>query len=303
MGTSAPAAVARRGTTLLDLAVRSTNNAIYHRAFQPGAGWSPWASLGGNLSSGPALNSQDPGVLNVWARGTDAQLYQRAWTGSAWRGWEARGGGLVGAPSTISRRQNVVDIFARGANGALYQKSWTGTTSWIEWALRDARPLDSTPAAASDTADHVVLFARSGATMLIKEWRGGSGWTRGATGVRSLHRLPPLHRRRPRRRPPPANGLANLQTGVRCTPPGGRLKVRLRIRKRRGAAKPRVRRVVFFVLPERAQDRPQRAVRRPPAPQPARGSTGRVYARAYYTRKGSRKVRKRTVSRRFVMCG
>ena len=97
--------------------------------------------------------------------------------GTAWRGWEARGGGLVGAPSTISRRQNVVDIFARGANGALYQKSWTGTTSWIEWALRDARPLDSTPGAASDTADHVVLFARSGATMLIKEWRSGSGWT------------------------------------------------------------------------------------------------------------------------------
>ena len=33
------------------------------------------------------------------------------------------------------------------------------------------------------------------------------------------------------------------------------------------------------------------------------GTKGRVYARAYYTRKGSRKLRRKTVSRRFVMCG
>ena len=37
--TSAPSAVARRATDLLDLVVRGTDNALHHRYFQPGAGW------------------------------------------------------------------------------------------------------------------------------------------------------------------------------------------------------------------------------------------------------------------------
>jgi hypothetical protein len=67
-------------------------------------------------------------------------------------------------------------------------------------------------------------------------------------------------------------------------------------------AKPRVRKVVFFVQggPRRA-DRRKPYVRRLPVDRPA-GSTGRVYARAFFTRKGSRKLRRKTVSRRFVMC-
>jgi hypothetical protein len=32
------------------------------------------------------------------------------------------------------------------------------------------------------------------------------------------------------------------------------------------------------------------------------GSRGRVYARAFYTRKGSKRVHRKTVSRRFVIC-
>jgi hypothetical protein len=64
-----------------------------------------------------------------------------------------------------------------------------------------------------------------------------------------------------------------------------------------------VRRVVFFV-----RNGPRRVDRHAPYRAHLRlhrdaGSRGRVYARAYYTRKGSRKLRHRTVSRPFVMCG
>jgi hypothetical protein len=294
---SAPAAIARRGTNLLDLTIRGTDNSIYHRAFQPGAGWSPWASIGGNLTSAPALVSQDPGVLNVFARGTDGALKQRSWTGAAWTDWLDLGGGLTGAPAVVSRRQHQLDLFARGVNRSLYQRSWTLAGSWIDWLHLDGRVIDSTPAAVSDTEDHLLLFARIGGNIAVKEWREGVGWTAWADWGPVAPPAPP-----PPPPPPPPDGNVELVTGLRCTPPGGRLRVSLKIRKRKGRPAPRVRRVVFFVKrgPRRV-DRRRPWVRRLPVNRPP-GTKGRVYARAFFTRKGSKKLRRKTVSKRFVVC-
>jgi hypothetical protein len=295
--TSAPAAVARRGNNYLDLDVRGGDNAIYHRSFVPGSGWSPWASLGGHLTSAPALNSQDPGVLNVWARGTDGQLFQRAWNGTAWRDWEPLGGGLLGAPAVVSRAENHVDVFVRGTDRALHQRWWHGGIGWSAWGEVDPAPIDSTPGVASDVEGHLVLFARRGGGIAVKEWRAGAGWTQWTDWGPVAPPAPP-----PPPPPPPPDGNVELTTGLRCTPPGGRLRVRLKIRKRKGVPAPRVRRVVFFVKPgPRSIDRKRPWVRRLVLNRPA-GAKGRVYARAYFTRKGSKKVRRKTVSRRFVMC-
>jgi len=292
---SAPAAIARRGTNILDLTIRGTDNAIHHRAFQPGAGWSPWGSLGGVLTSGAALNSQDPGVRNVFSRATDGQLVQRSWTGSVWTDWIGLGGGLTGAPSVVSRRQNQLDLFVRGGDRTVFQRWWTGAGSWSGFVQLDPRPMDSTPAPVSDTEGHLVLFARVTGGLALKEWYAGRGWSPWIEWGPVAPPPPP---------PPPAkDGLAELTAGVRCTPPGGRLRVSLKVRRRSGRPSPRVRKVVFFVKrgPRRA-DRRKPYVRRLRLNRPA-GSKGRVYARAFYTRPGSKKLRKKTVSRRFVMCG
>ncbi len=295
VASSAPAAVARLGTPYLDLAVRGTDNAIHHKAYVPGSGWTGWANLGGNLTSAPSLNSQDPGVLNVWARGADGQLVQKAWDGSAWREWAALGGSLLGAPAAYSRMQNLVDVFVRGVDSALYQRSWTGATGWLDWGRVDPSAIDSAPAAVADEPGHLAIFARKDANLVAKVFQGGVGWGPWTDfGPVALPAPPP---------PPAADGLAKLSTGDRCTPPGGRIKVSLKIRKRTGKARPRVRKVVFFVKrgPRRA-DRRRPYVRRLPLHRPA-GTTGRVYARAVYTRKGSRRLHRKTVSKRFVMCG
>jgi hypothetical protein len=294
LGTSAPAASSRRGTNLLDVDVRGGDNTIFHRSFAPGAGWSGWTSLGGNLTSAPALNSQDPGVLNVWSRGTNGQLYQRAWNGTAWRDWISLGGGLLGAPSALSRMENHVDVFVRGTDRALYQRYWHGGVGWSAWVRLDSIALDSTPAAASDVPGHVVLFVRRGGGIAVKEWREGSGWTPWADWGPVAPPPPPP--------PPPTDGNVELTTGLRCTPPGGRLRVSLTIRKRPGRPAPRVRRVVFFVkYGPRRVDRRRPWLRRLVLNRPA-GSKGRVFARAFYTRKGSKRVHRKTVSKRFVMC-
>ena len=293
--TSAPSASARTGTNQLDLAIRGLDNAIYHRWYAPESGWAPWGSLGGSHASGPSLNSQDPGILNVFTRGSAGDLAQRGWSGTAWSDWLSIGGVITAAPAALSRRQNLVDVFVRGTDLGLHQRSWTGATGWLDWTSVDPAPIDSAPAAVSDTEDHVVLFARRGNGISVKEWRAASGWT----GWSDWGPVAPP----PTPGPPARDGNVQLTTGVRCTPPGGRLRVSLKIRKRAGTARPRVRRVVFFVKRgPRSVDRRRPFVRRLRLNRPA-GSKGRVYARAFYTRKGSKRLHRKTVSKRYVMCG
>ena len=72
--TSAPAVSWRRGSlNYFDIAVKGTDNAIWFETFVPGKGWSGWTSLGGNLTSAPTLDSQEDGIVNVFANRADGR--------------------------------------------------------------------------------------------------------------------------------------------------------------------------------------------------------------------------------------
>ena len=80
--------------------------------------------------------------------------------------------------------------------------------------------------------------------------------------------------------------------------------VSITVRKRKGSAKPRVNRVVFYyrkkggVVARSDRTRPYKRtlmIHLSPGPH-------HVYARVYYTRRGSTKLRKETVKRRFTVC-
>jgi hypothetical protein len=299
--TSAPAATVRRGSEgYVDIAVKGGDNAIHLRTYQPGVGWHAWGSLGGNLTSAPALSSQSAGVLNVFARGTDGAVYQRGWSGSAWSDWINLGGGIIGAPATVARTENVVNVYARGAGNTVYQRGWTATTGWSAWFQLDKIPVGSTPAAGGGGALHEWLIARSGSGLLYKEWNG-SAWTGWNTlGAVALPPPPP-----PAPAPvPPQDGEVGLETGLRCTPPGGRARVRIKVRKPRSGKKARVRKIVFFT---KGKGRAIRVDRKAPwvvrirVNRPA-GKTGRVYARVYYKRSANGKLHRKTVSRRYKVC-
>jgi heme oxygenase len=135
--------------------------------------------------------------------------------------------------------------------------------------------------------------------------RIGSGW--GSLGALTLVWDP-----RPAAPPPPpppappsvplTNGTAKLYAGKHCTRPGGRLKVRMRIRRHAGRRPARVLFVVFFVRhgSRRVDHRRPFVVRLRMNQRP--GKRGRVYARVFYRRSGSRTLRHKTVSRKFKMC-
>lgn len=74
------------GPQRLDVFVRGTDNAVWHRwSTDGGVRWSDWESLGGVITSSPASISRAPNLVEVFARGTDNKLYHIWWDGVAWR--------------------------------------------------------------------------------------------------------------------------------------------------------------------------------------------------------------------------
>ena len=102
--------------------------------------------------------------------------------------------------------------------------------------------------------------------------------------------------------PTPGSSL-RLNAGFGCIPQGGRVPVRVRIKARTGRLKPRVVKVVFFI----DRGKRKRVDRRAPYKTRMRvtfkrGSKHRVHARIHFRRKGSQRVQRKTVSKRFTMC-
>jgi hypothetical protein len=125
----------------------------------------------------------------------------------------------------------------------------------------------------------------------------GSGGSFGGLTLAAQWRPPP---------PPPAppsaplrDGRVRLSAGIRCTPPGGRLRVSLRVRRRPGRAAPRVRKVVFFTRggPRRVDRRHPYVVRlRVNRPAGTRGASTRACRTAVTDRGGSGTRRSRAAS-------
>ena len=102
-----------------------------------------------------------------------------------------------------------------------------------------------------------VLARKSDGVLLMYRGNGASGWLTGAgepigAGWGSFSGLtmaalwqPPPAPPAPPSAPVP-DGRVRLRAGIRCTPPGGRLRVSLRVRARPGRPAPRVLKVVFF---------------------------------------------------------
>ncbi len=244
---------------------------ITGRAEQIGTGWGPFTAL---LAPGDWSGDGHPDVLARTSEGAllmyrgDGQggFAGRAQIGSGWQSFTAllAGGDFSG--------DGKPDILARAEDGRLLMYRGDGDGGFL-----------------TGSAEQV-----------------GSGWGSLSGLMLSWDPAAPPPPPPP---PPPSpaapvpDGSVKLRAGIRCTPPGGRLKVNLKVKKRSGRRSPRVRRVVFYIRGgAKKVDRRRPYVVRLRVRRPA-GSRGRVYARVVFTRPGSKKLRRKTVSRRFVMCG
>src|ERR1041385_8096173 len=62
----------------IDLFVLGTNNIVWQRTYLPSLGWQPWSNLSCCLASAPVATSWDSNSLDIWAKGTDGNIWHRA---------------------------------------------------------------------------------------------------------------------------------------------------------------------------------------------------------------------------------
>lgn len=153
MADSSPA-ISSWGPGRLDVFVRRSDNAIWHKSFENR--WSDWESLGGSLSSDPAAVSWGPGRIDLFARGTDDALWHK-WFEGGWSGWESLGGGLKSAPAAASWGRGRLDVFAQGGNDALWHKWFDG--GWGAWESLGGG-IHAAPAAVSWASNRIDVFVR-----------------------------------------------------------------------------------------------------------------------------------------------
>ncbi len=298
---SGPGATYRQGSGEVDVVAVGLDSQLYHAFWSPTTGaWSGWEALGCCVKSAPSVVSPDPGVLDVYTRSTDNQLVQKYWTPQGgWSAYIGLGGALTSGPEATAWASDRRDILVRGPGSRIYDKAWVSGAGWYDFARLDGPAARSAPAAVAPAPGRLRLFAHGGPGLMT------DGFATTWTGWQSFSEIPPTPPAVAT--PPPATPTPGaelrLRAGFGCIPVGGRVPVRVRVYQRTDKLKPHVLKVVFFI------DRGKRRRVDRHAPYKTRirvtykrGSKHRIHARIYFRRQGSKRVQRKTVSKRFTMC-
>jgi uncharacterized protein YvpB len=98
-----------------------------------GVTWTGWTSLGGRPAAAPSVASPGPGRLDVFAPGSEGQVWHRWWE-DGWHPWEDLGGSLApgSAVSATSGGDGRLDLYAVGADNGLWHRRLISGT-WQGW--------------------------------------------------------------------------------------------------------------------------------------------------------------------------
>ncbi len=136
----APAAVSW-GWGRIDLFVQGPTGELRHKFFDNGQWSSDWEFLGGVLTSPPVAASMGSGLVTVFTRGTDMNLYSDNFAGG-WAGWAAPptpcclAGDVTNAVAVTSRAPGSLDVFVIGTLHDLYRRSYSAS-GWAAWQYLD----------------------------------------------------------------------------------------------------------------------------------------------------------------------
>jgi hypothetical protein len=125
--------VARNGDGRLEIFVRGTDGALWHRWEKTVNGaWSAWTSLGGGVHR-PFASTDADGRIEVFARGDGpGALYRIAQKspGGAWGGWTKMGGEVSGGAQATRNQDGRLEVFFRATDGSV-QHAWeTAPEKW-----------------------------------------------------------------------------------------------------------------------------------------------------------------------------
>lgn len=172
--TSGPSIDIRPGP-ITDVFARGPDNAIYHRYFVPGNGWSEWGSIGGCATSAPASSWRGNGWLDVVVRGCDGAVWFKTWSAATgWLSWISLGGGISYHPAIKSYANGTISVYAVGTDHQLYQDYYNGT--WSGWMPLGGY-LTSGPTLSTQTESTIDVFAKDGNNNIAQRSWNGSSWS------------------------------------------------------------------------------------------------------------------------------
>jgi hypothetical protein len=160
----------------LSLAIRGTDNGIYHNRFD-GVAWSGYTGLPGATADIPALASSGGGVLDLVVRGTDNGIYHNHYDGATWSGWTALPGATASIPALAASGGGVLDLVVRGTDNGIYHNHYDGTT-WSGWVALPGATADIPALAAGGggVLDLVVRGTDNGVYWNHYDGTTWSGW-------------------------------------------------------------------------------------------------------------------------------
>jgi len=129
----------------------------------------------------PAVVSQVPGKINVFARGLDRRLWQNWYDGEKWQtdwNWLDGPSPQSSSPATISWGEGHMDVFET-RNGQIWHSWYNADGGWRWWTPLGAPSgvsLGGSVAAVSQSPGKINLFARGSDGRLWQTWYDNGSW-------------------------------------------------------------------------------------------------------------------------------
>jgi hypothetical protein len=144
-----------------DVFQRGSNGSLMYGTWQKaGVGSPTWTNLGGVIKGGPDALSFVHRHVEVFARGTDNNLYHRWLAGGNWVAWDALGGPVDSDPAAVASF-DMVHFFVRGTGNNILHRFWvSGEPFWRPGWEDLGGQWKGSPDAASITRGHWEVFTR-----------------------------------------------------------------------------------------------------------------------------------------------
>lgn len=169
-----PGVVSQREGSL-DVFARGSDDALWHRAYRPGSGWSGWFNRGGVLGSAPDAISWKNGHVAIFVTSKNNEVWERSYNGR-WYPWRRVGGPVTSAPGVTAWSNGRIDVFARGTDGTLQHKYYADR-AWGPWASRGGQLLGAgRPGAVSWGPGRLDVFVVGGAGLYRTGYQTGWRW-------------------------------------------------------------------------------------------------------------------------------
>lgn len=156
------------------LVYRNVDNQIWYLQWNNGT--YTYGAIPSSTYDDPAIVARGDGVMCLFERCTDNQLYQKNCTNGVWGNWVCLGGTLTSAPAVASRSATNLEIVYRGPNYDLFYLRWNNGV----WTYGDlgGPQIAAKPAICCLTSDTATVYVRTlSNNQYLMGYYASLGWT------------------------------------------------------------------------------------------------------------------------------